>query len=80
MEEERKRGIHMENPRQQQLRGTRDGLMLAALVDDFLQFYGLAFTRSTFDAEVAAVAFHIQCSPARSTAHMMDCVVVLSAA
>jgi len=59
--EERKKGIYTENPRLQQLIESPEGAYLVGLLDDFCQYYGLAFSRSTLSSETSLVSswFHL---------------------
>lgn len=55
-DEERKQGVHMDNPRLQQLVRSPEGPYLVGLLDDFLGYYGMAFTRSTLESEASMVS------------------------
>ncbi|KAA0170366.1 hypothetical protein FNF27_06623 [Cafeteria roenbergensis] len=52
-EEERKQGVRMDNPRLQQLVRSPEGPYLVGLLEDFLSYYGMAFTRSTLESEAS---------------------------
>lgn len=58
---ERKEGVHMENPRLQQLLGSDEGAFLIGIMDDFCKYYGLAFTRSTMHCETSSVSLQGSC-------------------
>ncbi len=55
-EEERKQGVRMDNPRLQQLVRSPEGPYLVGLLEDFLSYYGMAFTRSTLESEASMVS------------------------
>jgi len=65
-DEEKNRGIHMENPRLRQLSSSPEGQFLVGLVDEFCAYYGMAFTRSTLVSESSMVSQRRRAGQARA--------------